>query len=242
MTDPILSTIANFPPEVAQAALYEAIASRYRDSLYLTAKDLCGLKDLTWLTHGSTIDALEAATLRKLIVLPRGTFKSSLVDVAYPIWLLLRNPNLRILIDSEKYENSKNFIREIKGKLEDARMTRVFGAFPGAQWGEGEITIRQRTKVFKEASITASGIGAGKTGQHYDVILHDDMNTHENSATVENRKKIIDHVKMNTSILEPNGIMAFTATRYAEDDIPGWLLSELIPEHEKPEIFRRKSA
>lgn len=174
------------------------------------------------------VRALEAPTKRKLIVMPRGTFKSSVGVVGYSIWLLINNPNLRILIDSEKYENSKNFIREIKGKLEDKLVTDVFGQFRGKNWNEGEITIAHRTANLKEASITASGVGAGKTGQHYDVIIHDDLNTEENSQNPEQRKKILRHYQMNTSILEPDGTLVVIGTRYAIDDVIGVILENEV--------------
>ena len=222
---------SRFSPEVQLRALNELIADEYRASLYKTAKDLLGYSDMNLNTHGKMCEALESPTKRKLIVMPRGTFKSSIGVVAYSIWLLLNNPNLRILIDSEKYENSKNFISEIKGKLEDERLIKYFGVFKSAsKWTEGAITIAQRTKVLKEASITASGISAGKTGQHFDVIIHDDLNTEENSQNNEQRKKIIRHYKMNLSILEPHGTLVVIGTRYAIDDVIGDIIENELGE------------
>lgn len=216
------------PPEVQKEAVLEYLRQRYRASLYLTAKDLLEYGDITHFTHDETINALQAPTKRKLICIPRGCFKSSIGVVSYPIWLLLRNPNLRIMIDSEIYENSKNFIREIRGKLDLPRVRELFGDFKSGQWAEGSITIAQRTKVYKEASITAAGIGTGKTGQHYDVIIHDDLNSFKNSETPEQREKVINHYKMNTSILEPKGTVVVIGTRYASNDAIGHILESEI--------------
>ncbi len=213
-------------PSLHKAALKTLIANTYRDSVYLTAKDLCGYGDMTEFTHGPMCQALQSPKKRKLIVMPRGTFKSSIGVVGYIVWLIINNPNIRILVDSEKYQNSKNFIREIKGKLEQPEITRIFGEFKSdSKWAEGEFTIKQRTKLLKEATVTASGINAGKTGQHYSVIICDDMNTSENSENSDQRKKIIRHYQMNTSILEPDGTMVIIGTRYAMDDIIGHILS-----------------
>lgn len=212
-----------------RAAYNEILKDLYRDSLFRTSYDLLDYRDITETTHLETIHALEAPSKRKLICFPRGCFKSSLGVVSYPIWSLLSNPNLRILIDSEKYENSKNFIREIKGKLELPKLTSLFGQFrTDYNWAEGSITIKQRTKVLKESSITASGVAANKTGQHYDMIIHDDMNSDKNSGTPEARQKIIDHYRLNTSILEPDGVMVVIGTRYAADDLIGWILEHEI--------------
>ena len=220
----ISRTLAKYPHDVQVKALTQTLANEYKASLFKTCKYLLGYAQMTKRTHGKMCDALEAPTKRKLIVMPRGTFKSSVGVVGMSIWLLLNNPNLRILIDSEKYENSKNFIREIKGKLEDPGLTRIFGPMRGHMWNEGEITISKRTRVLKEASITASGIGAGKVGQHYDVIIHDDLNTHENSQNPEQRKKIIQHYQLNVSILEPEGLMVVIGTRYAVSDLIGHIM------------------
>lgn len=196
----------------------------FQRDLFGMARDLLGYQDLSWNTHRDMIWALQAPTLRKLIVMPRGTFKSSICSVAYPIWLLLSNPNLRILLDSELYTNSKNFLREIAQHLEGEPLTSRFGTFKSRIWNEGELIISQRTKVLKEATLTASGIGAEKTGQHYDVIIMDDLNSPKNSSGPELQDKVIEHYRYNLAILEPNGIMVVVATRYSANDVPGVIL------------------
>lgn len=198
-----------------------------RESLLFTCSVL-GFKDVNEPTHGEIIDCLESSCPRKLICVPRGCLKSSIACVAYPIWLLTRNPNLRILIDSELYSNSKTFLREIKAHLESSNMVNLFGPFRGETWNESEIIINQRTVKKKEASITVSGIGATKVGQHYDVIIGDDMNSPQNTNTPENAKKVVDHYRMNTSILEPDGTYVVIGTRYSENDLIGYILQNEV--------------
>lgn len=197
----------------------------YKRSLYTTAKHLLGYSDLTPHTHGDMIKCLEDACERKVIVMPRGTFKTSIGSVAYPLWLLMRSPNLRIMLDSELYNNSVSRLREIKGHLESERFKQFFGDWKTkGVWSESEIIISPRTKVLKEASITVSGIGAGKTGQHYDVIIADDLNSPKNSGNPENCEKVLTHFKYYTSILDPGGTLVVIGTRYASMDVLGWCL------------------
>lgn len=231
MTDLLRKQLRAYEPAVQREALLARLCTRYKNSLYLTSKDLLEYNDITHRTHDELIRALEAPTKRKLICVPRGTFKSSIGVVGFSIWSLLVNPDLRILIDSEIYDNSKNFIREIRAKLELPRMTLLFGDFRSNQWAEGSMTIKQRRKILKEASITASGVGTGKTGQHYDMIIHDDLNSKKNSETPEQRQKVINHYKLNTSILEPHGTMVVIGTRYASDDVIGHILEHEIKPH-----------
>jgi hypothetical protein len=221
--------LAEHPADAVAEAARLAVSNGYRRSLYLTAKTLLGYKDINRDTHGGIISALESPRARKLICVPRGCLKSTIACVAYPIWLLLRNPNLRILIDSELYTNSKNFLREIKAQLETPRMTSVFGTFKSdTNWNEGKITIRQRTIVKKEASITVGGVGTTKVGQHYDVIIGDDYNSNKNSLTPEGCEKVINHYRYNQSILEPDGTYVVIGTRYSENDLIGFILKNEI--------------
>jgi len=211
--------------QIKESELEEVAKREYCKSLGLTAKHLLQYPDINLGTHGDILYALEMSSKRKLIVCPRGALKSTICDISYPIWLLLKNSNLRILIDSEVYSNSKTFLREIKAQLESERITSLFGRFRSdSNWTEGSITINQRTIARKEPSIQVSGIGAVKVGQHYDVIIMDDMNSNNNSQTKEGRQKVIDHYKLNMSILEPEGILVVVGTRYAENDLIGHIL------------------
>ncbi len=147
------------------------------------------------------------------------------------------------MLDSEIYSNSKNFLREIKSHLESEKLKSLYGEFKNSTlWNEGEILIQQRTKIYKEASITASGIGAEKTGQHYSIIICDDLNSPTNSATKEGRDKVIQHYRYLTSILEPDGTLVVIGTRYAELDIPGFVLrNEIENEEDRAEMSLEQS-
>lgn len=207
-------------PETRKEFAKRQLQEDYRRSLGLFAKDLLGYKDLTVKTHRDVIKALESPTKRKLLCLPRGCFKSSLCSVAFPMWLLERNPNLRIMLDSEIYSNSKNLLREIKLHYESSKFLEVFGPRKTDNcWNEGEVILSTRKSIKKEASITASGIGAEKTGQHYDVIVMDDMSSPQNSATPEGCQKVIDHYRHAQAILEPEGTMVIVGTRYSAADL-----------------------
>lgn len=206
--------------------LREKLRLKYKQSLFDTAHTLLQYRDVNHATHDKVINILQSNGLRKLICVPRGCLKSSIASVAYPCWLLINNPNLRILIDSELYTNSKNFLREIKGFLESERVTDVFGTFKSSTWNEGEIIVKHRSQVRKEASITAAGIGTTKVGQHYDVIIGDDMNSQNNTNTTENAAKVVSHYRHNISILEPNGTYVVIGTRFSENDLIGHLLRE----------------
>lgn len=224
-----MDPIERFSPLVQKEAYKQELQDQFKGSLSKTCRVLLGMKDVNKHTHKEMIDALESDTKRKLIVMPRGTLKSSIGVVGYSIWTLIKNPNARILIDSEVYTNSKNFLREIKAHLESPRLTMVFGSFKSdSNWTEGEITIAQRTHPYKESSITCGGIETVKVGQHYDLIIMDDLNSNNNSGTTEGCQKVIGHYRLNISILEPTGSMAIIGTRYSQSDLIQFILDNEV--------------
>lgn len=218
------STAAQF--RIAKASLVE----HWKNDFFDFTKDFLGYKDFNHDTHDEMVRVCESKATRKLIVEPRGTFKSSLGSVSYPIWCLLRNPNDTILLDSELYSNSKNFLREIKAHFESEKMQYFFGDQVGNKWDEGEIILKSRTRNIKEASITVGGLGTTKIGQHYQRIIGDDYNSPQNSETVEKCQKVIDHVRYNLNILNPGGEYLFIGTRYAERDVIGFFLGDVLQE------------
>jgi hypothetical protein len=187
------------------------------------------MQEVNWKTHGDMIEVLESPTRRKLIVMPRGTFKSSLAGVAYPIQRLMNDPNDRILIDSEVFINSKNHLRAIKAHTQSAHFKELFGDWRSeSNWADGSITVSNRTKPLKESSITCGGIGTVKVGQHYDCIIFDDLNSNNNSLTPEGCQKVIDHYRMSIALLEPNGTIVVVGTRYSANDLIQFILDNEV--------------
>jgi len=175
--DNLLGKIERLQPEEQLKGAREALKALALTDFFLYAKHVLGYWDLEWSVHGECTRTLESEAKKKLIVMPRGSFKSSLGSVAYPMWRLERNPDLTILLDSELYTNSKNLLREIKGHYASRRYISFFGEKAGTKWDEGEIILNTRTRNRKEASITVGGIGTTKVGQHYDLIIGDDYNS-----------------------------------------------------------------
>lgn len=217
----------------------------FKDSLYHTAKYLLGMKDINWKTHGEMIEALEALEFRDegisnaLIVMPRGSLKSSIGSTAFPIWRLLRDPNKRILIDSATYDLSTQLVSAIAQHLESENLTALFGTFRTKNdWSSKSLTIAQRTKIFKESSVVASGVGSPKTGSHFDIIICDDLNNEKNSATPELRAKVYSHYQMLYAILDPGGDLSIICTRYSADDVCGKILENELGEDKLPEYLK----
>jgi hypothetical protein len=122
-------------------------ALRGRGSLMYLAREVLGYSRIEDGVHGKLVDLLSNGRRRKLVLLPRGSFKSSIATISYSIWRLLNDVNLRILIDSEVLDNSERFVGQIKKHLRDVSFTSLYGEMIDRLERETsrEFTLKTRT-------------------------------------------------------------------------------------------------
>lgn len=170
-----------------------------------------------------------------LLLMPRGTFKSSVVTVSHALQQILNEPNIRILIDSETFSKSKAFLREIQEHMiGNEKYREVFKAVHGMYpfetkskmklWTDSEIILPCRTRPLKEPTISCAGIDVTKNGMHYDLIICDDLHSEKNVTNKEQILQVIDHYKLAFSLLDPGKPMIVIGTRWHELDLYGHIL------------------
>lgn len=178
----------------------------------------------------------------------RGDFtidhNSTVCTEAKIIHLLLKNPNLRILIASKTIQNACGFLKNIKAHFEtNQRLEDIFGKYYDPRkvnkWDEREIEVLPRTIVAKEASVTCIGVEGTVVSKHYDVIISDDLIDEDNSTSKTQRDKIrtwFYNTLMPT--LEPpdrnikhRGEHHMLGTRYHYDDLYGHLIDNELKNH-----------
>jgi phage terminase large subunit-like protein len=140
---------------------------------------------------------------------------------------LIQNPNLRVFITNERLDNSKSFLREIKTHLEKNNHFRyLFGDLVNddSKWTETQIILKSRNKILKEPSIQVGSLDTSLVSQHYDIIIADDLVSRNNVNTKEQIDKVKQYWKDLQSLLEPGGILLDIGTRWAMDDLHGFLL------------------
>jgi predicted phage terminase large subunit-like protein len=204
-------------------------------TLGLNKSEILNIKDLYAPQHPyiKTLDG----TLKKLILLPRNSFKSSVAD-AFVVWLLWRNQNLRIMIDSETLINAKLYLAGIKDMIENNRLLRTICINEEGEYllepnkklvggfVEDQIILKHRAKVgLKEPSVFCSGVDNAKTGMHPDVIIMDDLVSERNVTTDAQLVKVEEHYKYSLSLLEVGGsLLLVIGTRYHLADLYGQLI------------------
>ena len=185
---------------VAQRGIQELLRRKYQNNLLLFAKEVLGYKDLEDYPHGEVAARLITGKKRKLFLLPRGSFKSTLITVAFPLWYACYNPNVRILIRSETYANAVKFLGTIKEHIEKNHELRAIYGILGAKnkselWTNTEMTINTRTKTMPEPTFDCAGIDVAKVGRHYEFIIHDDLQSQMNTQTSEQIQKVVEDYK-----------------------------------------------
>lgn len=174
----------------------------------------------------------------------RGAGKSTTCTETKAIHLLIKNPDLRIVIASKTAQNAEGFLRGIKNHLEsNERLAEIFGPMYDsrkvAKWDNREIEILGRKKPYKEASITCVGTDGTIVSKHYDVALSDDLVDEENSRTKHMRDKTQTwYYQTLDPTLEPpdptvlhRGEHHRLGTRYHHQDLYGHLIANELSQH-----------
>lgn len=200
-----------------------------REDLFFFAKYILGYNEMEPQPHDGLCKFVSQSGFNRMLILePRGCFKTSVVTVAYTMWRAIRNPNIRILIDSEDLNIAKTFLREIKGQFESNDEFRsLYGDHVGPKWTEGEIFLGSRTrKHLKEASFATSGVETTRVSQHYDLIIRDDLHSEQNIGTPEQIAKVKKHVALSYSLLDPGGDDITIGTRWHYADVYSEMLEK----------------
>lgn len=124
---------------------------------------------------------------RRMILIPRGHLKTSIVTAAHSIQWIINYPNVRILISTGTGDQMGKFLTEIKQHFQfNPRFRGIFPEFcPPAKnvkdWGTQEqFTVPCRTygpddRVLREPTVSTCSVDKVTAGGHFDVIKHDDL-------------------------------------------------------------------
>lgn len=163
----------------------------------------------------------------KHIELARGHLKSEIITKNWSIQQVLRNPNVRILLANAVWDNARKFLRSIQQYMGGGQLLeKYFGRFQSEQWNQDECTIRQRTVISDAPTFATGGLEKEQTGQHYDIILLDDLVARENVQTPEAREKVKQYYRDCFALLEPKGQLVVIGTRWHQDDLYSMILED----------------
>lgn len=163
-------------------------------------------------------DYLQNGPSRRMIQAMRG-FGKSYLTATYTAWRLYNDPDTTILCVSAVQTRAREFILLVRRLLDG--MEELNHLRPG-EWdrdGADRFDVGCRTTPSKNPSVAAYGIKSMITGTHVDVIINDDVEIPDNSATVESRDKLMQRLREFENILNPGGDIIYLGTPQTEDSV-----------------------
>lgn len=173
------------------------------------------------------IDAQTGRHPRLIFTMPPQEGKSQRVSRAFPLWLLVQNPNLRIAVVSYSDRLARRWGRAVRNDITG-----------NPHLG---LTVRRDTAAADEWQIDGHdggmvtvGIQGGLTGRPVDVLIIDDPFPDQKSADSEIYRETVKDwwQTVGSARLPEHAIVIVVQTRWHEDDLAGWLLAE------QPDVWR----
>lgn len=175
------------------------------------------------------IDAANGVSPRLIFSMPPQEGKSQRVSRTFPLWLLLRNPDLRIGVVSYAQTLAVTASTHVRRDIESHP---EFGLRIGpGQAAKSEWTL---AGVQIGPSMIARGVGGGLTGKPLDVLIIDDPFADRKQADSELiRQNVWDWwTEVGSARLGPNAVVVVIMTRWHEDDLAGRLYKDA------PDVWR----
>jgi hypothetical protein len=213
---------------------HEHLRETCKEDLFFLGYGVLGYTDMAVSPHGELANFATACPLvRRLILLPRGTLKSTEMTVADSIRQALADPNeTRILIRSEGEENAIGWLTEIKGQFQNNELLQTLFpeliperfTGPGVTWSQTMASILRKS-TYKEPTWTAAGIRTGIVSRHYSCIKYDDIIGQEaenSNAAMQFAIKVIRSTEPLLVSIDEN-IIDFIGTRKGRNDAYAFL-------------------
>lgn len=164
-------------------------------------------------------DCMAGQNRRMLLMAFRGSGKSTLVGL-FAAWLLLRDPNRRLLVLAADMRLAMKMVRNVKRILE--RHPGCAHLKPPArerdQWAADQFTV-VRPMELRDPSMAAAGIGGNITGSRADVVICDDVEVPRNADTAVKRAALRERLSELEYVLVPGGAQLYVGTPHAQDSL-----------------------
>lgn len=173
--------------------------------------------------------AVERGEVKRLILqAPPRHGKSMLTSEYFPAWYLGRNPEKYIITATYGQDLADDFGRKVRNQLRSGEHR---ATFPQCQLSEDSQSA-SRFGTEQGGAYFALGVGAPATGRGAHLLVIDDpIKGREEADSETYRKRLKEwYASVAYTRLMPGGAIIIMATRWHEDDLTGWVLSE--HEHE----------
>ena len=157
------------------------LRQRAKSSLYFLSRAILGYTDLNPRVHLPMCEFLQGPEKRKLLIVPRGHFKSTIGSIAFPVFTWINDPNQRYVLASETLDLGVKFGKEIRGHFykNDVFQWIFPDLLPDPASRDFRDNDREfivnRPDSFADPSLWVCGVGAKIQGHHGTVFGKDDL-------------------------------------------------------------------
>lgn len=157
---------------------------------------------------------LQNGPRRSVIEAFRGVGKSWITS-AFVCWLILNNPQLKILVVSASKERADAFSTFVKRLINEIPMLQHLKPQDGQRDSVIAFDVGPATPDHSP-SVKSVGITGQITGSRADILIADDVEVPNNSSTQMMRDKLSEAVKEFDAILKPGGRILYLGTPQTE--------------------------
>lgn len=174
---------------------------------------------------------------RRLLLAPRGWFKTSNNVYAHTVQLILNFPDITVLLLHASQEVLEPVLALIKRAFWQNKVMRYY--FPefcqredAREFGtQTEFSIPNRTNWTASPTVGIGGIESVRTGMHYHWIKFTDIVDDKNTATKDQIQKVIEKFAMARNLLiSPKYWIDVEGTRYHFGDLYGRIIDTWLQE------------
>ncbi len=175
----------------------QKLAKLGRSNLFFFVRGILGYDKLTMTLHRELCSVVEhPAYSKKLIIIPRGMYKTTIANIGRALHRIVQDPNCRIIIACNTYNLARTRLRRIKGHIEGNPVFRwlypeVIPDFGKTTWSADEIVVKRTTNA-ADPTIRIAGVGTALTGAHCTDFIKDDIVDDKNSRTPELIEQVVE--------------------------------------------------
>lgn len=200
------------------------------------------LRERPWATPGDMAVALDRGTIqtpaldvidqhladvatgtieRLMVSMPPQEGKSQRISVWFVVWMLHRNPNLRVAIVCNGFELAQTFGEQIRDILKDNPQL-------GLTLSKSTAKKHEFKLLGYKGGVVCVGIEGSLTGKPVDVLIIDDPYKDEKQADSKAWRQTVQRFWQSVALtrLAPGAPVVIVQTRWRKDDLSGWLRSE----------------
>lgn len=219
---------------------------RAEKSLYFFSKSFMGRDRLTPALHKPICDWFsKVPPHRKLLLLPRDHYKTTIASQCLPIHLVIQSPekniyfpgksgtDTRILLACESEQRASNHLRWIESRFEGSKYLRALWPHccwdnprrQSKKWNE-QAMLLPRINDYSDPTIQVKGVGGVITGAHVDVMIKDDIISLEAANSVVVMQTAIEwHIASRALFDHPDLSLEFIiGTRWAVFDLYSYIM------------------